>query len=60
MVNIKSPTPGAPTKTAIESHEAGDEYEQDDFEKDDLVQMAEPNVARQASIGSKKAAPSTI
>ena len=30
------------------------EYDGDDFEKDDLVQMAEPKVARNPSIGSKK------
>ena len=59
---MKSPTPGQPLKGSIETPDVdGNEYDHDDFEKDDLVQMAEPNVAnRNASIGSKKQAPSTI
>ena len=34
----------------------GDDYDADDFEKDDLVQMAEPKPTRKATIGSKQQA----
>lgn len=41
--------------------ESVNEYEDDDFEKEDLVQMAEPKPARNPSIGSKNnKQPSTI
>ena len=34
--------------------DGGDDYDADDFEKDDLVQMAEPKPNRNPSMGSKK------
>ena len=38
----KTNSPGGVSKNAESPDQGGDEYDQDDFEKDDIVQMAEP------------------